>query len=57
VHADLSIEDLLQGEVQIYSTVDSRLQRIVSDALERGLLEYERRHPSARSAIQGSVVY
>jgi len=56
VHADLGIEDLLQGEVQIYSTVDGRLQRIVSDALERGLLEYERRHPSARSAIQGSVV-
>jgi len=56
VHADLGIEDLLQGQVQIYSTVDGRLQRIVSDALERGLLEYERRHPSTRSDIQGSVV-
>ena len=56
VHADLGIEDLLQGEVQIYSTVDGRLQRIVSDALERGLLEYEKRHPRARAAIQGSVV-
>ena len=56
VHADLGIEDLLQGEIQVHSTVDGRLQRIVSDALEHGLERYEQRHPGARGALQGSVV-
>ena len=56
VQAGLGIEDLLQGEIQVYSTVDGRLQRIVSDALEHGLERYEQRHPGARGALQGSVV-
>ena len=56
VHADLSIEDLLNGHVQVYSTVDGRLQRIVSDALEHGLERYERRHTGARGVLQGAVV-
>jgi penicillin-binding protein 1A len=56
MHADLGIADLLNGDVQVYSTVDGRLQRIVSDALEHGLERYERRHPGARGAIQGAVV-
>lgn len=55
-HADLSIDDLLQGNIQVYSTVDARVQRIVSDALEHGLQRYEQRHPSARGVVQGSVV-
>jgi penicillin-binding protein 1A len=55
-HRDLGIEDLLQGHIQVYSTVNARVQRIVSDALEHGLLRYERRHPSARGLIQGSIV-
>ncbi len=54
--ADLSIDDLLQGRIQVYSTVDARAQRIVSDALEHGLESYEQRHPSARGVVQGSVV-
>jgi penicillin-binding protein 1A len=40
----------------VYSTVDARVQRIVSDALEHGLERYERRHPSARGVVQGSIV-
>jgi penicillin-binding protein 1A len=56
VHADLSLDDLLQGRIQVYSTVDARVQRIVSDALEHGLERYEKRHPSARGLVQGSIV-
>ena len=55
-HADLGIEDLLQGHIQVYSTVDARVQRIVSEALEHGLQRYEQRHPRTRGLIQGSVV-
>jgi membrane peptidoglycan carboxypeptidase len=54
--ADLSIEDLLQGRIQVYSTVDTRVQQIVNEALEHGLELYEKRHPSAKGLIQGSVV-
>ena len=31
--ADLSIDDLLQGQIQVTSTVDARVQRIVNDAV------------------------
>lgn len=54
--ADDAVEDLFQGRVQVYSTVDLRVQGMASDALERGLERYERRHPSARGLVQGSVV-
>ncbi len=54
--ADLSVDDLLQGRIQVYATVDGRVQRIVSDALEHGLTQYEQRHPSARGVVQGSIV-
>jgi penicillin-binding protein 1A len=53
---DLGIEDLLQGRIQVHSTVDARVQRIMNEALERGLELYETRHPSAKGVIQGSVV-
>ncbi|HYN08872.1 MAG TPA: transglycosylase domain-containing protein [Vicinamibacterales bacterium] len=55
-HADLSVEDLLQGRLQVYATADARVQHIVNEALEHGLERYERRHPKARGMIQGSVV-
>ena len=55
-HADLGVKDLLQGRIQVYSTVDARVQQIVNQALEHGLLLYEKRHPSASGLIQGSVV-
>ncbi len=56
VNADLGIEDLLQGSIQVHSTVDARVQRIVVDALEHGLARYEARHANARGVVQGSVV-
>jgi membrane peptidoglycan carboxypeptidase len=56
LRADLGIEDLLQGRIQIYSTVDVRVQQIVNEALEHGLGLYEKRHPDAKGLIQGSVV-
>jgi penicillin-binding protein 1A len=52
----LSINDLLKGHIQVYSTVDARVQRVANRALEHGLLLYEQRHPAARGRTQGSVV-
>jgi penicillin-binding protein 1A len=52
----LSVKDLLQGRIQVYSTVDAGVQQIANQALERGLLLYEKRHPDARGLIQGSLV-
>ena len=54
--SELSVQNLLQGRIQVYSTVDSRVQRIVNQSLEQGLLTYEKRHPSAKGIIQGSVI-
>jgi penicillin-binding protein 1A len=54
--ADLSVKDLFQGRIQVYSTADARVQQIVTQALEHGLLLYEKRHPGAKGLIQGSVV-
>jgi penicillin-binding protein 1A len=55
-HPDLSVEDLLQGRIQVYATADAGVQQIVNDALEHGLERYEKRHPKARGMIQGAVV-
>jgi membrane carboxypeptidase/penicillin-binding protein len=54
--ADLSVDDLLYGRIQVYSTADARIQRIASDALEHGLARYEARHPGAQGVVQGSIV-
>lgn len=56
LHPELGVDDLLQGQLQVHSTVDLRIQRIVSDALEHGLESYEKRHPKAKGVVQGSVV-
>jgi penicillin-binding protein 1A len=53
---ELSAQHLLLGRIQVYSTVDTRVQHIVDEALEQGLVMYEKRHPGARGVIQGSVV-
>jgi penicillin-binding protein 1A len=55
-HAGFNPEDLRHGRIHVYSTVDARVQRIVNEALEHGLELYEKRHPSAKGLIQGSVV-
>jgi penicillin-binding protein 1A len=54
--ADLSAEDLLQGRIHVYSTVDARVQQIMNEALENGLDLYEKRHPSFKGLIQGSAI-
>jgi len=54
--ADLTVEHLYQGRIQVYSTVDARVQQIANQALEHGLELYEKRHPSAKGIIQGAVV-
>jgi penicillin-binding protein 1A len=53
---DVGIEDLLQGRIQVHSTVNAGVQLIMNEALEHGLEFYEKRHPSANGLIQGSVV-
>jgi len=55
-HADLGVDDLLQGRIQVDSTVDARVQRIANDALQHGLERYEQRHAGASGLTQGSIV-
>jgi penicillin-binding protein 1A len=55
-HAGLTEKDLLQGHIQVYTTVNAQVQQIANQALERGLLLYEKRHPRASGLVQGSVV-
>ena len=55
-HDGLGVDDLLQGRIQVYATVDARVQRIANDALEHGLALYEQRHSEARGVIQGAIV-
>jgi penicillin-binding protein 1A len=54
--SDIGISQLLEGRIQIYSTIDDRIQRFANAALENGLNLYERRHPKNTGLIQGSVV-
>lgn len=50
------VEDLFQGRISVRSTVDERVQTVVNEALENGLILYENRHPGTKGLIQGSVV-
>jgi penicillin-binding protein 1A len=54
--SDVEINELLEGHIQIYSTIDDRIQRLANAALENGLNFYEKRHPKNTGLIQGSVV-
>jgi penicillin-binding protein 1A len=54
--SDIGINQLLEGHIQIYSTIDDRVQRFANAALENGLNLYEKRHPKNTGLIQGSVV-
>lgn len=49
-------EDFIKGNIQIKSTADLRIQKIVNESLEKGLKAYESRHPEHAGLIQGSVV-
>ncbi len=52
----IGISQLLEGHIQVYSTIDDRIQRFANAALESGLNLYEKRHPKSMGLIQGSVV-
>jgi penicillin-binding protein 1A len=53
---EFGIDQLLEGRIQVYSTVDHRIQHIANVALENGLKVYEKRHPQSKGLIQGSAV-
>jgi penicillin-binding protein 1A len=54
--SDIGMNQLLEGHIQIYSTIDDRIQRFANTALENGLNLYEKRHPQNMGLIQGAVV-
>jgi len=53
---EIGVRQLLDGHIQVYSTIDNRIQRIANTALDHGLKLYEERHPRSVGLIQGSVV-
>ena len=53
---EIGIGQLLQGRIQVYSTVDKRVQRIANTAMENALKLYEKRHPQSKGLVQGSLV-
>ena len=56
VTQDIGVNQLLDGHIQIHTTIDDGIQRLANAALENGLKLYERRHPHNTGLIQGSVV-
>jgi len=54
--SEIGFDQLLDGRIQVYSTVDHRIQHIANVALENALRVYENRHPQNKGVIQGSVV-
>jgi penicillin-binding protein 1A len=56
VTSDVGMNQLLEGHIQVYSTINDRLQGFANAALENGLKLYEKRHPQNAGLIQGSVV-
>jgi penicillin-binding protein 1A len=54
--SEIGMDQLLEGRIQVYSTVDHRIQHIANEALENGLKFYEKRHPQTRGLIQGSLI-
>ena len=54
--SDIGINQLLEGHIQVHSTIDNRIQRFANVALEKGLSLYEKRHPQNAGLVQGSVI-
>src|SRR6202165_3114892 len=54
--SDIGINQLLEGHIQIYSTIDDRIQRFANAALENGLNLYEMGHPKKTGMVQGYLV-
>jgi penicillin-binding protein 1A len=54
--SEIGIDQLLEGHIQVYSTVDRRIQSVADVALENALKAYEKRHPQSKGLVQGSLV-
>ena len=52
----LSSDDVYGGYVQLNLTVDLKIQKIANEACEKGLNEYEQRHPESKGLVQCSAV-
>lgn len=52
----LSSDDVYGGYVQLNLTVDLRIQKIANEACEKGLQEYEQRHPESKGLVQCAAV-
>jgi penicillin-binding protein 1A len=50
------VEDLALGRISVETSIDARLQQVATEAVESGLLRFEKRRPRARGLIQASVV-
>ncbi|MBF0625820.1 MAG: PBP1A family penicillin-binding protein [Magnetococcales bacterium] len=44
IHAEWGYEQLYQGGLDVYTTLDPNLQRAAQAAVRRGLIDYDRRH-------------
>jgi penicillin-binding protein 1A len=53
---DIGMSQLLEGHIQVYSTINAQIQSFANAALENELTLYERRHPGSKGLVQGSVV-
>jgi len=52
----LDSEEIFQGNLQIKTTVDLKIQKIVNQSLNKGLETYETRHPDQKDMVQGSII-
>jgi len=50
------IQNIFQGNINIHTTVDLRIQKIVNESCENGLAEYEKRHPTKEGQAQCSAI-
>jgi len=53
---DIGMTQLLEGHIEIYSTINAQIQNFANAALENELTLYEQRHPRSKGLVQGSVV-
>jgi penicillin-binding protein 1A len=47
---------LFEGRIRVRTTVDGRVQALLTESLEEGLRAYEARHPASRGVVQASAV-
>ena len=53
---DIGMSQLMDGHIEVYSTINARIQSFANAALENEITLYERRHPQSKGLVQGSVV-